>query len=294
MKNTHSYKLFAKMCESQLMEYSTAIPILSNHPDGKSLIQFLHIRKKLPHNIRWETVPKLRWSGLKQDYQGAWVIVQGRNGVGAIKFTSGDKNYEGIVVNPDDGDIEQIRDTRGGTIKQFLKSYIGKLEVFYVGREPPEFSKKSQERNKNRVLNRKSSEISHDTLEKKFKPLWIKAINAAIADIKGITVNMVKNGAFGKAGDKLDQIKKLERALEHIEEDSQHTPGIISMSVRLAVTMAASHYYPEETGNISRRWDGYASEHNDGVELLLKDISNGDTKKLGTVLAFFKQGLMTI
>lgn len=290
----HSYKLFAIMCESQLMEYSTAIPILSNNPDGKSLIQFLHSRKKLAHNIRWETVPKLRWNALKQDYQGAWVIVQGRNGVGAIKSTSGDKNYEGIVVDPEDGDIEQIRDTRGGTVKEFLKSYIGKLEAFYVGRESTELLRKSQERDKNRVLNRKSSEISPETLEKKFKPLWIKAINAAIADIKGITVNMVKNGAFGKAGDKLDQIKKLERALEHIEEDSQHTAGIISMSVRLAVTMAASHYYPEETGNISRRWDGYASEHNDGVELLLKDISNGDTKKLGTVLAFFKQGLMTI
>lgn len=283
---THSYKLFAKMCESQLMEYSTAIPILSNHPDGKSLIQFLHRSKKLAHDIRWETVPKLRWNDLKRHSLGAWVIVQGRNGVGAIK-TFNNNNYEGIVVNPEDGEIEQIRNTRGGIIKEFLKSYIGKLEVFYVGRETSEFFNKSQERIKNRELDRNSSEISQYTLVKKFEPLWEKVINAAIADIKGIAVNMIKNDAFSKARDKIDQIRKLEDALE-----DKH--GLINRGVNQAVRMAASYYYPEKTGNLMRTYQGFTSEFHEGVELLLKDISNGDTKKLGTVLAFFKQSLLTI
>lgn len=291
---THSYKLFAKICESHLLEYSTAIPIVSNHPDGKSLIQYLHSEKNLAHNIRWETVPKLRWSELKQYYQGAWVIVQGSNGVGAIKAIDG--NYTGIVVNPEDneedeaGEIIEIVDNRGGTVKNFLKSYIGKLEVFYIGGVPTEFLKKSQERDKNRVLNRKSSEISQDTLAKKFKPLWERAINAAIADIKGIAVNMIKNGAFSKARDKIDQIKKLEDTFE----DEHRLDDIINMGVSQAVGMAASHYYPEKTGNLRRTYSGVKSEFDEGVELLLKDISNGDTKKLGTVLAFFKQSLLTI
>lgn len=295
MKN-HSYKLFAKICESHLLEYSTAIPIVSNHPDGKSLIQYLHSEKKLAHNIRWETVPKLRWSELKLYYPGAWVIVQGSNGVGAIKAIDG--RYEGIVVNPEDneedepGEIIEIVDNRGGTVKNFLKSYIGKLEVFYIGSDSLELLKKSDERNKRQ---NSSKVYTSDTLAKKFKPLWKRAINAAIADIKGITVNMIKNGAFDKAINKLSRINKLERALENIEETGSQHVVVINKSVRLAVGMAASHHYPEETGELVRQHDNfYIPENYNGVELLLKDISNGDPKKLGTVLHFFKQGLMTI
>jgi hypothetical protein len=58
--------------------------------------------------------------------------------------------------------------------------------------------------------------------------------------------------------------------------------------------MAASHYYPEQTGNISKDYGGsYTAQNNEGPRQLLQDISQGDTKKLGTVLGFFKRALIS-
>jgi hypothetical protein len=60
--------------------------------------------------------------------------------------------------------------------------------------------------------------------------------------------------------------------------------------------MAASNHYPEQTGNIERsRWgsSGYSAQFSEGPAQLLKDISAGDQKKLGTVLGFFKRTLIS-
>ena len=57
--------------------------------------------------------------------------------------------------------------------------------------------------------------------------------------------------------------------------------------------MAASHYYPDQTGEISRAYNGYTVDNRKGTTLILADISNGDQKKLGTVLAFFKRNLIS-
>jgi hypothetical protein len=58
--------------------------------------------------------------------------------------------------------------------------------------------------------------------------------------------------------------------------------------------MAASHYYPEQTGNITRGYgNNYSSQSEEGPRMLLKDISGGDTAKLGSVLGFFKRALIS-
>jgi hypothetical protein len=59
--------------------------------------------------------------------------------------------------------------------------------------------------------------------------------------------------------------------------------------------MAASHHYPDKTGEITRGYRGgnYNAEYSEGPATLLKDISQGDTAKLGTVLAFFKRALIS-
>jgi hypothetical protein len=58
--------------------------------------------------------------------------------------------------------------------------------------------------------------------------------------------------------------------------------------------MAASHHYPEQTGSITKGYsNSYSAQRSEGPQQLLKDIANGDQKKLGTVLGFFKRALIT-
>ena len=91
-------------------------------------------------------------------------------------------------------------------------------------------------------------------------------------------------------------LKILERALDSIESGADEVPDSIKRSVNVAINMAASHYYPDETGEISRsRYGGgdYSAERHEGPQKLLADISAGDTKKLGTILSFFKRSLIS-
>jgi hypothetical protein len=58
--------------------------------------------------------------------------------------------------------------------------------------------------------------------------------------------------------------------------------------------MTAAHYYPEQTGDINKSYGrSYSSARSEGPQQLLKDITEGDTAKLGTVLSFFKRALIS-
>ena len=129
----------------------------------------------------------------------------------------------------------------------------------------------------------------------KFKPLWGKAINAAIADIKGHVANQIKNDAFEKARRKLDHIERLQNGAEQLEAgELNDTPDFIKHAVNTAVLMAAAHHYPEETGDITRSYSrNYSATNSEGPQKLLQDITNGDTAKLGTILSFFKRALIS-
>jgi hypothetical protein len=121
-------------------------------------------------------------------------------------------------------------------------------------------------------------------------------MTAAIADIKGHIANMIKNDAFDKAKKKLGYLDSLYASLEELQAGATDTSEYIDRAVNMAVLMAASHHFPEQTGNIERsRWGGGGvnAQFSEGPQLLLQAISGGDTAKLGTVLGFFKKALIT-
>jgi hypothetical protein len=121
-------------------------------------------------------------------------------------------------------------------------------------------------------------------------------MQAAKADIKGMITTMIKNDAFDKAEKKLSILKALQRATDTMEVGTlDDTPEWLQKAVSLAILMAASHHYPDLTGEIERsRYGGGASSQNpEGPKKLLSDVSNGDTTKLGTILGFFKRNLIT-
>jgi len=285
-----SYQLFAQLLEAHINEASTSMSLIASTPGGKEVIQKLHKDMQLAHDIGYRPIDKISWSDLKGAYQGAWVIIQGAKGTGAIKATP--NGYEAVASSGQEP--RSVKDGRGGNILDFLKGEIGKLNKFYVGKN----TRTVRDKQSKRADSKKgvADEVTQETLVKKFKPLWTRAITASIADIKGHVANMIKNDAFGKAQKKLSYIESLQNALESLEAGSDiDTPGFIRSSINSAVLMTAAHYYPETTGNLerSRYGGGLSSQHHEGPAQLLKDIAGGDQKKLGTVLSFFKRSLIS-
>ena len=284
-----SYQLFAQLLESHLDEASTSMNLIASQPGGKEVIQKLHTSMGLGHDIGYHPVGKISWSDLKNMYQGAWVIIQGTKGTGAIKASNG--NYQAVASSG--GETRSISDGRGGNILDFLKGEIGKLNKFYVGKNTRAVDDKKRKRT-DAQAGANPGEVSQETLVKKFRPLWARALTAAIADVKGHVANMIKNDAFGKAQKKLNHLERLQGGLEALEAGNEGNPDFITAAVSSSVYMAASHYYPETTGSITKSYGGrYSSQFHEGPQQLLKDISAGDQKKLGTVLGFFKKALIT-
>lgn len=283
-----SFQIFAQLLEGYVNEASTSLNLITDSPGGMEVIKKLHKDMALAHDQDYRKVEKISWSDLKESYRGAWVIIIGAKGTGAIKAT-GSGTYEALASAG--GEIRSIKDGRGGNILDFLKGEIGKLQKFYVGKNTTTVSDKKRKRSdQQKGL---SSEVTVDTLTKKFKPLWNRAITTAMADIKGHIANQIKNDAFEKAEKKLNLVRRLEAALDSLELGSD-VPDIIRTAINTGVLMAASHHYPEQTGNITRAYSrGFSAQFSEGPDQLLKDIAAGDQKKLGTVLSFFKRSLIS-
>jgi hypothetical protein len=284
------YQLFAQLLEGHVNEASTSLSLISGNSGGKEVVTYLHKDMKLAHDQNYRQVEKISWSDLKEPYRGSWVIVVGSKGTGAIK-SRGD-TYDAVASTG--GPVDTTSDGRGGNVLDFLKTNIGKLQKFYVGRNTSTVDDKQKKRadaNKGTA----GPEVTQSTLVKKFKPLWVRAITAAIADIKGHIANQIKNDAFEKAERKLSQVKLLQNAIESLEAgSSDDTPNSITSAINSAVLMAASHHYPEQTGSITKAYSrGFQSQYPEGPAQLLKDIAAGDQKKLGTVLGFFKRALIS-
>jgi hypothetical protein len=283
-----SYQIFAQLLEGYVDEASTSLSLISGNPGGTEVITKLHKDMKLAHDQNYRQVDKISWSDLKGNYRGAWVIIKGTKGTGAIKATN--DRYEALASTG--SEPRMITDGRGGNILDFLKGEIGKLTSFYVGQGSSAVDDKQRKRSNDKQGT--SGEVNVESLTKKFKPLWVRAITAAIADIKGHISNQIKNDAFEKAEKKLSQVRQLQNAIDSLEAGSGDTPDTIKNSINTAVLMAASHHYPEETGNITRSYSrGFSAERSEGPSKLLKDIAGGDQSKLGTVLGFFKRSLIS-
>lgn len=290
---SESMKLFAQLLEAYIPEDSSAMGMLSSVPGGSEVVQKLHKDLGLAHDQEYQEIDKISWSSLKDTRYGAWVLIKGEKGAGAIKADSRGQGYTSVAFDSATGQVETYSNDRGGHNIDFLKSKIGKLRAFYTGSGTGDREKKK----KNRA--ELSSEpgagaVTTDTLITRFRPLWLRAMTAAEADIKGMIATMIKNSAYEKARRKMEQASKLLNAIEKLETGTlKGAPPFVKETVSLAIAMAAAHHYPEETGEIRRDYSSYTPQFHEGPNKLLSDISNGDTAKLGTVLGFFKRSLIS-
>ncbi len=293
MLTKESCKLFADMCMEMLAEDSTTGDIIASKPGGRELMQNLHKTSGAPHDLKYKQIEKISWSELKDYSRNSWVLLIGSKGTGAIK--SDNNRYHAKASA--DGEISEFRDERGGNILDFLKPKIGKITGIHVALLQSDTSatrRSRAERNKPP----ESAKTSAESLTTKFKPLFARAIEAAMADVRGFAANMIKNGNYDGAVKKLNLLSKYDGMLENIQSGNDISDNM-SRIVRDALILSTAHFYPEEAGEIqaaSSRYGssgGYSIQNSSVIEKLLNDISSGDTKKLSTVIAFFKQRLIS-
>lgn len=288
-----SYQLFSQMCESLVFEASTSMDIIRGLPGGAEVIKQLHQEGDLGHEQQYKPIAKIAWSELKDSYRGAWVIMKYPKGVGAIKATGGSTGSY-VAAASTGGEVQNFADSRGGNVLDFLKRTLGgNPQKMWAGNDTGTTKTLKKTRQSAKQSLEKATTMDKDALVQKFAPLWNKAMTAAVADIKGMVSNMIKNDAFEKASRKLDQLKRLDAGIMSLEAGEAQRPDFLNGAISQAIHMTAHHYYPDETGDISRNYNGYTSDRSEGIQHLLKDISAGDQKKLGTVLSFFKRALIT-
>ncbi len=158
-----SYQLFSQLLEGYLNEASTSLDLILDNPGGKQVVKHLHTDMGLAHDQDYRQVEKISWSELKDTRRGAWVIIKGTTGTGAIRATASG-SYEATASSG--GEVESKSDGRGGNIIDFLKSKIGKLNKFYVGNNTSNVRDKQKKR-KDQQAGKDASVVSVDSLTKK-------------------------------------------------------------------------------------------------------------------------------
>ena len=286
-----TYQLFAQLCESIALEASSSMGLIKSLPGGPQVVQFLHKSKGLAHDQEYSQTPKIAWSELKNMSRGGWVLLKYPKGVGAIKQNNG--SYEAVASTG--GEPVTFRNDRGGNILDFLKGELGgNPKSMFIGRDTGAVGQTRRSRQERDSELTRATELSPESIMKKFRPLWANAINTAIADIKGMIATQIKADAFDKAEKKLKQVTALRNGLEDLDSGGTDTPSFVKNALNQALALTAGHYYPDQAGELTRSsYGSYGSRADEAIKLVLKDISGGDQNKLGTVLAFFKRSLIS-
>lgn len=304
MKSQH-YQRFSQLCEGILQEATTLSTILPNNPAANKLIANLHRGRELPHDQQYQPTDTISWSAINDTRRGAWVIIQFASGVGAIRAFANKNGYEAVAVPSESLEVAADEFTKGGDVINFFKQQgLGKIQQLFVGQDTGARAEKAGKRMSQKRSQEKATTTDSDRLVMKFRPLWVKAITAAMADVKGMAVTMIQNDAIHKAETKLNRLSELQSILDAIESGEMAVELIggrarntkseyLKKLVNNSIILTAAHYYPEETGDITRNYGGLGTSRYGGSSQVLRDIAAGDQKKLSAVLAFFKRQLIS-
>jgi Cu/Ag efflux protein CusF len=293
------YKYFSQLCESIVTEASTAMAQF-NGPGAQEILKQLHSKEAFGHDVQPEPVVRPKWTDLK-DKPGAWLLIAGNKGFGAVKFLPGSfrrgsGSYQLLASNgkpdPDEGNMvyssfaDNVTDANSS-----LKGIVGDAKKFYF--VDSEYSKQL---NTKRASNKPEPAgfTTTSKLSKRFKPLFRKILVASKADINGVIANMAKNDAHHKVDKKIEQVTLIDQAIDGL--DNGNMTDILTNAVNNSIVLTARYYYPELTGDVTNSW-GYRnnsllSTKNDGPTKVLSDIANGDREKLSAVLAYLKRSLV--
>jgi hypothetical protein len=293
-----THKQFSQLFESIVTEVSTGMAQFSD-PNAQELLKTLHRTKTLGHDVTYEKIPRISWASLK-DNPDQWFILKGENGWAAIVLPGKRSAYQIFTANgiPNPENSELVTLTKVGTAtdgNNLLKNTIGKLVEFYTVNTAYSNNERRTREHKRTQNNPYENKASETYIIKRFMPIFTRLLTNAKADIKGVISSMVKNDASrDKINTKLYKINSIEQSINRLKEGQ--VDEYLTDAVSKAVVFAARYYYPQETGELTSQYYGgrtsFRQANSDGVNHVLSDISQGDTSKLGGVLAYLKKVLV--
>lgn len=309
--------LFAVLCENIIKEASTTIDAIKKVPGGFNLGRYLHTALNIPHDAPFRPTTDISL-GRKGEYSGGrWYVIAGEKGAGALQYNNSDRTYRVIVPRPSDmpypynfgsgwgsdQDNQQFIDvdtSSGNGAKALLKKAIGKTQELYTSGASVSKDVMAKQQKRKELKQRPADVLSSDNaasyLLRKFKPTFLRTLKSAEAEYKGMINLMLKSGSYSKIDDKIRYLKKMDSLINHLEVGTSIEKGDIEKALAKpmdrALMIAAQHFYPELTGGIRREYGSYRTESNEGLIKMIDDIKNGDTKKLSTVLTYFKNAIL--
>ena len=328
--------------DSQLLnEVSSIKTQLGKGEEIEDLIEYLHRKQEVPHNLEFEKIDKpsdVDWAQYKQVASGLahWMLFKCEQGVAAVSLSRSGyevvlakKSWGDDIVNPDTGEvysgkqnaIDQIAGLftsgnklaskhlidvgtdRKDSLLKIIRMSMGKIKELYVTTN----IKKQTARNDKRTLRKAQSEVNAynvqvEKIEKRFKPMLLRMITQADAEISGALGIVIKAKGYNRASELLTKLKKLAEERSTIERGkSPDYDSITKSALRFAISLAGAHIYHDDVNAVERTGYGHMfaatvrSHSGESVEnKVVKDIANGNMKTLGVVLAYYKRYLMMV
>ena len=294
-----------------LDEDSSITSAVRNSPYADELIKRVHKDFAMPHDVRWEQLEKVTWADIKSRSPN-YVIIQGQNGTGAIKWNG--STWQ-VMLAGEDG-ITSDRDDSINTLFKEIKNTIGKITGYWAAIGQGRLSYrgasdntigavdiKRQKRKDSRamVVNpttldpNASREHNTEVILRKLRPVYMRYLEQAIADVKGVVGMALKNDSYGKVSQKIAILNNLQNVRQELIDNPNVIPGKIKERLRPALYLTASHFYPDETGNFALGVHQYGRgqpSSQRGPNQVITDIANGDQKKLITLMNYLKQSLL--
>lgn len=297
-------KKFLKLCESIVYEDSKLPAKIGTGMAATAIMKHIHSKMNRSHKMEIEQIsPKDVELGEIKKYGGFYIL---SGDLGFVALWGG--KSQGIIlggVKKGNTNVKELNVDAVPQVRAFIKEFAGKLEKCWKSIPAPGMLTTPLKNKRQELKAVDYGVVSVDTLFDKFRPLFVKASQAAVADVRGAAVNMIKNGNYSDVSAKIDHLKKLESYINFLEGssgtfkptgddyDSRYTSvnarDFFKSRIKRAIELTALYY-----AHADKEFDPTVTVNTsvDAEKQLLSDIQNGDTKKLSTLITYFKNGLL--
>lgn len=317
-KPTILHGMMSEMFRSVIDEDSTAAVAVRGSPYADQLIKKIHTNVAISHKLPWEEQEKIQWKEIKEVAPN-YVLIAGTTGTAAVKWTG----YEYVVYMSTSEGIVRGEDQSINKLMNDIKQGIGKPTKFFQPKAAGSISKwdsfntrYGSDMDPQNVRQRRERARTPDTskvknvlpdegtsrenlirLQEKLRPLMMRYLTTALADVKGAAAIALKNDAYDVAGRKLNIAKQLSDWIDRASDDATNDQrdGLrrdLNNKMYNAIVMAAGYYYPDLTGEISKNGARLSPNRRSGTDKVVDNIAAGDNRKLATVMAYLKQSFL--
>lgn len=275
-------ELFAMLCEGILLE-STIISILGNSPRATALAKEIHKQKKILHNspfIKTNRVEGgLARSDARIDYH---YLIIGENNDFLYLTTKGNRGGDFHFMYVDKDRITEEHTVNGlVAAKKYITEKIGKISRIYqyTRNMDTEAHKKHRIDISKRGPVSSSNRYDLDRLYRRFKPMFMRTLLMAEAEMKGMLMTMVRNGYYNEAVNKANRLKTLSSLIYTYEQDTETNQQYFKDKIYTALVLTGKHVFPD--------MNDY-----EAADKLLESLTKGNMQHLLYVLMFFKNTIM--